>query len=121
MVLSRGQSGWKNNPNKEKYEILWQQLQSELAQLSPASAHLWANQSGHHVHLDQPMMTTNAITMVLERVRRDNRLEMKPVKLVKTAHKLNWQAFANGTWKLNHIKKRMFSWPVSHEVAYAIR
>ncbi len=121
MVLTRGRPGWENNPNREKYEGLWQQLQSELAHMSPTSAHLWATQSGHHVHLDQPVMTANAITMVLERVRRDNRLEMKPVDLVKRDHKLNWKAFASVTWQLNHIRKRMFSWPVSHKEAYAIR
>ena len=121
MVLTRGQSGWKNNPNRESYEGLWQQLQSELAHMSPTSAHLWANQSGHHVHLDQPVMTANAITMVLERARRDNRLEMKSVDLVRRDRKLNWKAFASVTWQLNHIRKRMFNWPVSHEEAYAIR
>ena len=121
MVLTRGQSGWNNNPNRERYEGLWQQLQSELAQMSPTSAHLWANQSGHHIHLDQPMVTTNAIAMVLERARRDNRLEKKPVHLINRDHKLNWKAFTSATWQLNRIKKRMFSWPVSHEEAYAIR
>ncbi len=121
MVLTRGQSGWKNNPNRESYEGLWQQLQSELAHMSPTSAHLWANQSGHHIHLDQPMVTTSAIMMVLERARRDNRLEMKPVDLVRRDHKLNWKAFTSVTWQLNHIRKRMFSWPVSHKEAYAIR
>ncbi len=113
MVLTRGIGGWKNSENGKSYEQLWQTLQSELARMSPTSAHLWASKSGHHVHLDQPSLTVNAIMMVVERARLNHNNEIKQVDLVKhQIDKLNWLAFTDASWKLNQIRKRMFAWPV---------
>lgn len=120
MVLTRGIPGWKNSPNGERYERLWQELQSELAHLSPTSAHLWANLSGHHIHLDQPALTTNAIMMVVDRARQDLRREITPVHLARHEQDLDWQAFASATWKLNQIRKRMFRWPITESDVYAM-
>ena len=118
MVLTRGQSGWQRNPRSRVYEQLWQTLQAELADLSPTSAHLWASKSGHHVHLDQPVLTSNAIMMVVERARIDHQRELTPIELVSTGSPmqedlLNWVAFNDADWKRNQIRKRMFSWPVA--------
>lgn len=52
------------DPRASMIESLWLKLQDELAAMSPHSAHLVANHSGHHIHLDQPELVADAIGMV---------------------------------------------------------
>ncbi len=65
VVVSRGMRMWPDNRRGRLMEELWQRLQAELSQLSPLSAHLIANHSGHHVHLDQPVLVADAVRLVL--------------------------------------------------------
>ena len=47
----------------------WQELQGELAGLSPNSTHIIAEKSGHMIHLEAPELVINAILRVVEAVR----------------------------------------------------
>lgn len=62
LVISRGQTQWKNSKDAELRESIWQELQSELSQLNKRSIHIIASQSGHFVHLEQPRLVVNALT-----------------------------------------------------------
>jgi pimeloyl-ACP methyl ester carboxylesterase len=45
----------------------WIPMQQELAALSDDSAHITAEGSGHHVHLDDPELVLNAIRDMVRR------------------------------------------------------
>jgi len=77
VVISRGLRMWPDSRRGRLMEELWQQLQVELSQLSPLSAHLIANHSGHHVHLDQPGLVSDAIRLVLNFLSLDQRSTAK--------------------------------------------
>jgi pimeloyl-ACP methyl ester carboxylesterase len=61
IVLSRGLV-----PGKDQE---WQQWQTELLDLSSNSQQLFADKSGHSVHLDQPEAAVGAIDRMVERIR----------------------------------------------------
>ena len=50
---------------------VWCRLQDELAALSSCSAHLYAVNAGHHVHLDDPGAVVQAIRDLVELCRQD--------------------------------------------------
>jgi pimeloyl-ACP methyl ester carboxylesterase len=49
-------------------------LQADLASLSGNSKHIMAKQSGHHIHLDEPAVVTNAIQQVVESAQHHTKL-----------------------------------------------
>jgi pimeloyl-ACP methyl ester carboxylesterase len=49
---------------------VWQELQAELATLTPTARQIVAAESGHYVPLDQPEVVTEAIRSVVEEARR---------------------------------------------------
>lgn len=51
-------------------EIVWQELQAELAKLSSNSQMLVAEKSGHGIQIDQPGLVVDAIRQMVETVRR---------------------------------------------------
>jgi len=69
IVLSRGLSDatpiLTESENQQLWEI-WQQMQSDLAALSPESIQIIADQSGHNIQLDQPDLVIDAIRQVIE-------------------------------------------------------
>jgi pimeloyl-ACP methyl ester carboxylesterase len=80
IVLSRGKASY----NVEDYplplrslapkgEELRIKLQEELARLSSRSKHIFAEQSGHMIHHDQPEMVINAIRQIVEATRLKDR------------------------------------------------
>ena len=64
IVLTRGQAspfaGVSDTENAQ-YEETWQQLQTELLNLSSNSKQIIAEESGHYIHLDQPDLVVAAI------------------------------------------------------------
>ena len=50
-------------------EQAWQQMQAELAQLSPRGEKVVASESGHYIQLDQPQLVIDAIEQVVAEVR----------------------------------------------------
>jgi len=51
-------------------EIVWQELQAELAKLSSNSQMLVAEKSGHGIQVDQPGLVVDAIRQMVQSVRR---------------------------------------------------
>lgn len=65
IVISRGHSEWSQQQQGEKREKIWQQLQQDLWKLSPLSQQIFANHSGHDIHLEQPEIIVSAINDVV--------------------------------------------------------
>lgn len=65
IVISRGLSEWKGRDDAELREKIWGELQQDLWKLSPISQHIFANDSGHDIHLAQPELIVGAIADVV--------------------------------------------------------
>lgn len=65
-VVSRGKRVWPQDKRGDALENLWLEMQSELATLSPNSAHIVARDSGHQIHLDQPKLIAYAIAVLTD-------------------------------------------------------
>lgn len=65
IVISRGLSEWKDRDDAEVREQIWSKLQQDLWKLSPLSQHIFANHSGHDIHLEQPDLIVGAIKDVV--------------------------------------------------------
>ena len=61
LVVSRGRQGWPATPRGRRLEQIWNQLQADLANLTPHAQRVIASYSGHYVHLDQPGLTVRLI------------------------------------------------------------
>lgn len=75
------------------------QLQDELAQLSPRSVHLVADGGGHHIHLDQPQLVVDAVTMVLDFAR------ARHAGSPPAGGGTTWLAFNGGTWRTDNLHR----------------
>lgn len=53
----------------DTFEAVWQELQTELAALTPDARHVIATESGHYIHLQQPELVIDAVREVVEAVR----------------------------------------------------
>ena len=73
LVLTRGVQKWPDNARGNRMENLWQQLQSELAQRTDNAAQIIARRSGHHIHLDQPELVSEAIRLVATAARQQSK------------------------------------------------
>lgn len=97
VVLTRGERVFPRDYRGELMERLWMELQDELAQLSPQSAHLIATKSGHNIELDQPKLVADSVILVADVVRRqDSILAQRPEDFDPITR--TWFAFANATW-----------------------
>lgn len=65
VVLTRGQPVWTEVEGGSRSEREWQELQKELATLTSHAELRIAEQSGHHVHRDQPSLVIQAIRDVV--------------------------------------------------------
>jgi pimeloyl-ACP methyl ester carboxylesterase len=100
VVITRGRAErGAEDPRSPTIESLWMQLQDELAQLSPRSAHLVADRSGHHIHLDQPQLVVDAVTMVLDFARA--RHAGSPAAGTAST----WLAFNGATWRKDNLHR----------------
>jgi hypothetical protein len=63
IVLSRGPTV---DPDKN-----WQRMQTELLGLSSNSQQLFANESGHNIHIDQPEAAVGAIEKMVDLTRHE--------------------------------------------------
>ncbi|MCX4187235.1 alpha/beta fold hydrolase [Methylophaga sp. OBS4] len=66
IVISRGQAEWHGHADAENREKIWIELQQDLWKLSPISQHIFAHDSGHDIHLEQPEVVVNAISDVVQ-------------------------------------------------------
>ncbi len=74
VVLSGGQSAVFTGPgvsaeDAEQFRVVQDEMQAELATLSPRGKRLIAEESGHWIQLDQPELVVDAIREVVEAVR----------------------------------------------------
>lgn len=65
IVISRGQSEWIPKRTNDDREKIWQQLQQDLWKLSPLSQQIFANRSGHDIHIEQPELVISAINDIV--------------------------------------------------------
>lgn len=65
IVISRGRSEWNGSKHGASKEKIWRELQHELWKLSPNSQQIFANHSGHDIHLEQPDLVVSAINDVV--------------------------------------------------------
>lgn len=107
VVISHGQRIWPEGRVGLLAENLWLQLQSELARLSPLSAHVIAERSGHHVPLDQPRLVADATAMVLDFAVNGEVLSARPRMMPATdrgERAARWLAFDHGIWISDHLR-----------------
>jgi pimeloyl-ACP methyl ester carboxylesterase len=69
IVISRGQED--PSPGLTAAEVAqnaeaWQRMQAELATLSAQSQHIYAEQSGHYIQLQQPTLVIDAIRQMIQ-------------------------------------------------------
>lgn len=53
----------------DELEWVWQELQAELADLTPGARQVFATESGHYIQVQQPRLVIDAIREVVEAVR----------------------------------------------------
>ncbi len=100
VVITRGRAERASgDPRTPMIEALWMQLQDELAQLSPHTAHLVADRSGHDIHLDQPQLVVDAITMVLDFARAGH------AGAPAASAGSTWLAFNGATWRMDNLHR----------------
>jgi pimeloyl-ACP methyl ester carboxylesterase len=88
--------------NRHLFEQIWLQLQHELAESAPHAAHLVAERSGHQMHIDQPEVVADAISMVADFATADSALVDQPAERPR-----GWLAFRNATWQVDHLHAGM--------------
>lgn len=104
VVVTRGRNAWPDDNRGQLMENLWRQLQVELSWLSPHSAHLIAQHSGHHIHLDQPQLVSDAVRLVLSYISEAHRLTARHhYDLWVRSEKAPRPRFVNATWVSNSL------------------
>ena len=79
VVISRGQRVWPHTPKGDLLEQLWAELQDDLAERQVHVPHLFAQNSGHYVQLDEPGVVVNAVRSVVG----SHRHEMRSTQLMR--------------------------------------
>ena len=72
VVLTRGVRVWPRTERGQRMEQLWIQLQDELASRGQHAIHIVAQRSGHHIHLDQPLLVADSVQKVVDLARTSN-------------------------------------------------
>jgi pimeloyl-ACP methyl ester carboxylesterase len=79
-ILSRGKRVWPENELGDELEMIWDELQDDLALLTSQTLHLSAKQSGHLIHLDQPELVTKAILKTVSNVKSHQHIMLTQAK-----------------------------------------
>jgi pimeloyl-ACP methyl ester carboxylesterase len=107
VVITRGRRVWPQNRHGDFMERAWLALQDELAGLSPRSAHLIAERSGHFVHIDQPELVAEAVRLLASF---DRSAGLRPwSELARTPRRP--LAFRDARWRVNRLALRE---PLAH-------
>lgn len=69
-VITRGKRVWPKNQLGDQRESRWFQLQAELTSISTQARQVFAMNSGHVVHIDEPMLVASEIMTTLDAVQR---------------------------------------------------
>jgi len=129
LVLTHGRRIWPDSAKGDAGEALWLELQSELAAMSRLSAHVVADNGGHHLQLDQPRLVADAIRLVAgtaqqlaanetayRRLAAGNRVAEAPPlpAAVSDTHLLEdylWLGFEGGTWLSDRLHRSLTMMP----------
>ncbi|MCS3902504.1 pimeloyl-ACP methyl ester carboxylesterase [Methylohalomonas lacus] len=65
VVVTRGQQQWPDNPLGISREKQWRAMQDELADLSVNGRQVYAEHSGHMIHMDQPQLIADIILRMI--------------------------------------------------------
>jgi pimeloyl-ACP methyl ester carboxylesterase len=65
IVLTRGLRVWPRDDFGDEMERVWTELQNDLTRVAGPSAHWYALQSGHYIHLDEPAIVIEAVKAVV--------------------------------------------------------
>lgn len=65
VVLPRGQDPFTKDERGQKKAQIWMKLQQDLTNLSANGRLVTATQSGHHVHIDEPVLVIDAISSLV--------------------------------------------------------
>lgn len=105
VVLTHGQRVWPQGHRGNLIEDLWMRLQDELAAQTAHAAHIVAAASGHHVHLDQPELVSDAILMVVDFARSEAPTgpALAGTAAVAPARAADWLAFDNAWWRYDSL------------------
>ena len=72
VVITRGKRVWPENERGDRMESIWRDLQEDLAlralpvRSSVGASHLFAYESGHYIHLDEPELVVSVINDVVK-------------------------------------------------------
>lgn len=66
MVLRRGLDLYAGDSNGARKTAIWQELQEDLATLSPRGRVIVAENSGHHVHADEPLLLIRTLSLLID-------------------------------------------------------
>jgi pimeloyl-ACP methyl ester carboxylesterase len=69
VILTRGQRVWPNTRKGDLLERLWVRLQDDLAESQPHVPHLFAQNSGHYIQLDEPDLVVAAVRSIIASLR----------------------------------------------------
>lgn len=69
IVISRGQRNWPDTPYGNSLEYEWRAMQHELALQIPRGRQIIAINSGHQIHLEQPVVVSTAILTMVKEIR----------------------------------------------------
>ena len=69
VVITRGKRVWPHTELGDRREEQWMWLQNDLENISTQSFHVYATNSGHIVHLDEPELVSTNILFALNRAR----------------------------------------------------
>ena len=70
VVISRGRRVWPQTPLGDALEKTWSELQAELVASIPGGRQVFARNSGHLVHLDEPALVAEEIRRLVDTARR---------------------------------------------------
>ncbi len=101
VVLTRGKRQWPRTRRGDLIEDLWQDLQNELAEQSPYSAHLIAETSGHQIHIDQPELIADAVSLILDVV------DASAPGMEPPPHPRTKPAFTNASWRSDSLRRQI--------------
>lgn len=71
-VVSRGRREWPAGEDGDEKEKSWHQQQQELTHLSRLSLFIVAEQSGHHIHMDQPELVASLVQNMIQENRQES-------------------------------------------------
>jgi len=75
VVITRGRQEWADTPLGDSQEKNWREMQDELVNLSPFGRHVYAESSGHMVHLEQPRLVAEVIREMVRDCVREKLME----------------------------------------------